>query len=438
MPYNGTLPCRCPVQFMKSPLTGRPGAFSMQPAEAGQPASKIRNFIYMSQGNSNSYLVLTEAGKVVINTGMGYEARVHKQLFDEISTAPLRYILLTQGHVDHVGGVAHFREPGTQVIAQAGNPACQRDDERIAGIRVTRGAVFFKQAIERALRMAADNPSLMVQDRPQPDLLFTDRHSFEEGGLCFELYAAPGGETIDSMFVWLPQHSIAFSGNMLGPLFPHFPNFYTLRGDKYRAAEPYLEALDRLRALEPELLITGHFAPIEGRALIRTELSRLRDAVEYVHDKTLQGINQGRDIFELMREIRLPPELQVGEGYGKVSWAVRAVYENYLGWFRMRSTTELYAEPPESVYGELAELAGSDALVQRARKHVEAGRPLHAIHLAEIAQAASEPASTSALQVLLDAHQLLLEASGDENFWEVSWLRRQIEELQAALQQAQR
>ena len=48
-------------------------------------------------------------------------------------SAPLRYILLTQGHVDHVGGVAHFQEPGTQVIAQENNRSCQRDDERIAG-----------------------------------------------------------------------------------------------------------------------------------------------------------------------------------------------------------------------------------------------------------------------------------------------------------------
>lgn len=418
----------------KSPL-GRPGAFDMLPAEAGQKAEKIRDFIYMSQGNSNSYLVLTQQGKVVINTGMGYEARIHKALFDRISSAPLRYILLTQGHVDHVGGVAHFQEPGTQVIAQENNRSCQRDDERIAGVRVTRGTVFFQRAIERAIQMAADNPSELVQDHPHPDILFNRQHSFEEGGLRFELHAAPGGETIDSMFVWLPQHGILFSGNMLGPLFPHFPNFYTLRGDKYRAPEPYMEAVEQLLALKPELLLTGHFAPIEGQALIQKELKRLRDAVEYVHRETLKGINQGRDVFDLMREIHLPPELEVGEGYGKVSWGVRAFYEQYLGWFRMRSTTELYAQPPESVYGDLAELAGGAApLVERAQKHLQKGQPLHAIHLAEIARGAAT-GTAPALRVLLDAHRLLLEESGGENFWEVSWLRRQVELLQQALQE---
>ncbi len=409
----------------------------MLPAEPGQKAEKIRDFIYMSRGNSNSYLVLTGEGKMVINTGMGYEARLHKALFDDISGAPLSHILLTQGHVDHVGGVAHFREPGTQVIAQANNPACQRDDKRIAGIRLTRGSVFFQQAIERAIQMAADNPSDLVQDRPRPDLLFSEQHSLEEGGLRFELHAAPGGETIDSMFVWLPQHGILFSGNMLGPLFPHFPNFYTLRGDKYRAPEPYLELVEQLLDLKPELLITGHFEPIEGQALIQRELKRLRDAVEYIHSETLKGINRGRDVFDLMREIRLPPELDVGEGYGKVSWGVRAFYEQYLGWFRMRSTTELYPEPPESVYGDLAELAGgADPLLSRARKHLQKGRPLHAIHLAEIARAAPTGA-TPALQVLLEAHQLLLQESEGENFWEISWLRRQVAELQGALKEAE-
>jgi hypothetical protein len=50
------------------------------------------------------------------------------------------------------------------------------------------------------------------------------------GDLQVELISAPGGETTDSMIVWLPQHRTALVSNLLGPLFPHFPNFHTLRG----------------------------------------------------------------------------------------------------------------------------------------------------------------------------------------------------------------
>ena len=48
-----------------------------------------------------------------------------------VTTAPTRYIILTQSHTDHIGGVDTFREDGTQLIAQASIGICQADDERI-------------------------------------------------------------------------------------------------------------------------------------------------------------------------------------------------------------------------------------------------------------------------------------------------------------------
>ncbi|MDA0191390.1 MAG: glycosyltransferase, partial [Proteobacteria bacterium] len=73
----------------------------------------------------------------------------------------------------------------------------------------------------------------------------------------------------------------------------------------------YLESLRRVRALEPELLITGHFEPIAGRELVGTCLERLDRAVDYVHRSTLEGMNAGKDVFTLMREVQLPTELYV-------------------------------------------------------------------------------------------------------------------------------
>ena len=57
---------------------------------------------------------------------MGWEAPHHKHLFDAICSGPTPYVITTQGHVDHVGGVALFREPGTRYVAQAMNQACRR------------------------------------------------------------------------------------------------------------------------------------------------------------------------------------------------------------------------------------------------------------------------------------------------------------------------
>lgn len=127
-----------------------------------------------------------------------------------------------------------------------------------------------------------------------------------------------------------------------------------------------------------------------------------------------------------MREITLPPPLEVGQGYGMVRWNVRAIWENYAGWFHHRSTAELYAEAPQATAADLVELAGAESLITRARRHLADGNAVHAIQLAEVVRQV-DSADAAAAQVLVQAHQRLLETS--TNFWETAWLRKQIEEL---------
>jgi alkyl sulfatase BDS1-like metallo-beta-lactamase superfamily hydrolase len=412
---------------MTQPLyRSRPGGFDIRPASQTE-AKRVADFIWLSEGLSNSYLVVTPAGRVVVNTGMGFEAPVHKRLFDAVDGGPLRYILLTQAHVDHVGGVDLFREAGTEIVAQANNRFCQEDDARIHRFRVAHSAPFFPTAVGKAEK------NLGAQARPEPTITFTDRHTFELGGVRFELLSTPGGETVDSMCVWLPEQRVAFVGNVFSALFGHFPNLVTLRGDRYRFALPFIDSVDRVLALEPELLLTGHFAPIRGAGVVRAELTRVRDAVRYVHDETVRGMNEGKDVFTLMREIRLPPDLEVGEGYGRVSWSVRAIWEGYAGWFHQRSTTELYPSLPSDVYPDVVELAGGPARVaERAQQRLAAGDAVAAIHLAEMALAAA-PDSRPALEAYLAAHEHLLAERGGQNFWETGWLRYQIERTRRAL-----
>lgn len=392
----------------------RPGSMEMIATTAhGGRAASISDFIYMSAGTSNSYFVTTDDGNVLINAGMDFEAPVHHRKFSEISQGPLRYILLTQGHVDHVGGITEFREDGTKVIAQKNSRRCQADDQRLAGYRLWRNKVFFG----RGVRVTAPTPI-------EPDITFTESYDFELGGRRFELHAAPGGETIDSCCVHLPNDNILFSGNILGPLFPTFPNLYTIRGDKYRFADAYIETVDMLIELQPEMLITGHFDPIVGRDHIAQELRRLRDAVAYVLEETLKGMNAGKSPDELMREVQLPTHLSVDERYGKVAWGVRAILEGYGGWFHFESTTELLAHAPSSVYRDVSELAGTEALTNRARDYLEKSAPGEAIQLAEMALAA-DPKLRPALEIYRDAHQMLLTDAGT-NMWDLRWLRRQI------------
>jgi glyoxylase-like metal-dependent hydrolase (beta-lactamase superfamily II) len=403
----------------------RPGRELLR-AVYDDPAYPVADGVFRSGGNTAAYLLLTAGGRVIVNTGMGYEAPHHKRVFDAIRPGPTPYVITTQAHVDHVGGVDLFKEPGTVYVAQANNPACQADDARIRGLRLRTAGIWFDVLGADARRIAEANPGVsMRQSTPTPDLTFDARLGLTVDGLRIELIAAVG-ETTDSAIVWLPDRRAALVSNLFGPLFPHFPNLNTIRGDRYRYVEPYLESIRKVRELRPDVLITGRHEPIRGAELIDACLERLNGAVDYVHRRALEGFNAGVDVWTLMREIQLPPELRVGQGYGKVSWAVRTLWETYVGWFKLQSTTELYPDSSGAALAELVDAAGIDASLARAEAALARGDAVVAIRLGE-SLAAVLPDEPRVRALLVDAHRFLLDHGGDVSFWEHGWLRDQIE-----------
>jgi alkyl sulfatase BDS1-like metallo-beta-lactamase superfamily hydrolase len=387
--------------------------------EGAQDAVDLGDGVFMSRNIANSYLVTSGDGDLLINTGTEFEAAEIKARFSRVSDAPLRMITFTQGHPDHVSGWSLFNQPGTETIAQANQPDVREYWRHLHPFYVRRimklwGAFMDVEAAAGALP-------------PEPVLTasFIDSHAFELGGRAVELYATPGGETTDALVVCLPEHRTVFIGNLMGPFFGHVPNLYTLRGDKIRSAMTFIGSVDRVIALAPETLINGHDV-FRGADQILTTMTKVRDATAYLRDRTIDGMNAGADLWALMREVTLPPELALPQVHGKVAWIVRAIWEEHVGWFRYESTTELYDTPPSAVWPDVVELVGGTApLVERAAGHVAAGRSLQALHLVDIALAYA-PADADALEVKRQALERLLAASGRENHSEVQWLEQEI------------
>ena len=401
-------------------------ALIVKEGEGQQDAVAINDHIFMSRGISNSYLVTTAEGDVQVNTGMYFEAEEIKRRFAAVSDGPLKVIILTQGHSDHVGGWSQFHGPGVETLAQANHADVREYWGRLQPYYTARTGKLWSRDITNVDRS-------FQPPEPVTTTTFLDGHSFELGGRRFELYSTPGGETTDSLIVWLPDERIAFTGNLMGPLFGHIPNLYTVRGDKYRSGIAYIHSLDRLLALEPEVLITGHGEPVRGHDEIQERVAQVRDATRYIRDRTIEGMNAGVDLWTLMGQVKLPPELDVPQGHGKVPWLVRSTWEEHSGWFRFESTTELYDVPPSAIWRELTDLAGGAAvLVGQAEAHLEARRPLQALHYTDMVLS-QDPQARAALEVKLGALQLLLEASGRENFSEVRWLEAEIRDTQEAI-----
>ena len=414
---------------MRTPLyKSRP----VGPHSARFGGERINDFIVMSEGNSNTYLLETAAGNILINSGMGYEAPVHARNFQELGNAePIKYLITTQGHVDHLGGVQYFRErnPGLQYIAQGNNPEHQEYDARLQAFRSQRSAFRFLDAFREDFQYYAEQgyTDINAQDTLSADILFEERHEFSLGGLDVVLIGAAGAETNDSLIVWLPQHRIVLTGNLFGCPFGHFPNLVTIRGDRYRDALTCAAAAQTVMDLNADLLLYGHHAPVVGADLIKSEITAYRDAIIYVHDEVVKGMNAGKPLHQLQQEIQLPAECEVGQGYGKVSWSIRAIWENYAGWFKHQSTTELYSVPQTDIHADLLELAGSEALLDKARDKLAAGQPEQSLHLLDIILYV-EADNSAAKSLAIELHRALLEDS--ENFWLTGWLENQIKLLE--------
>lgn len=390
-------------------------------------AVEITPFIFMARGVSNAHLVTTSDGDVIVNCGMPEDGERAAKLFAPHRTGPIRYIILTQSHADHFGGVPEFLEDGTKIV---GGPDYVGARDDMMGLQSFFGQRTFKLWGSTLKRDTPPKPIPHVT----PDI-FVDRElTLEVGDRTFQLISAPEGETVDNIVVWMPKEKVVFTGNTFGPVWLSMPFLNTLRGDKPRLVKTYLKSLEKIRDLGAEIVITGHGEPIVGKERIKADLDKMHAAVSYVRDYTLDGMKAGKTVHRLMREFAFPDDIRIGDFHGKATWAVKSIWREYSGWFHYEDgTTELYGVPRSSVDADLAELAGgADKLAERAKARLDAGEPLEALHLVAIALGA-EPGNRAGLTVKKDASALLLERSGQSNLSETMWLRSEIAEVEKAL-----
>jgi alkyl sulfatase BDS1-like metallo-beta-lactamase superfamily hydrolase len=405
-------------------------AAMMNPGLVGRDqteAIRINEAIFQATGFGNTTMVVTPDGNVIIDTSLIVNAPRHKRLLQAEDDGPVKYIILTHAHGDHTGGVNAWREEGTEIIAQDEHYEFVNYQNRLKGMFSQRNAAQFPslnvvQLSELEIAEGVDNFGADIV----PTIMFDEEYDFELGGVEFNVLHTPG-ETYDHLSVWIPKYRAAFVGDNF---YTSFPNMYTLRGTKPRWALDYVDSINRILALKPEVLIPSHGDAIIGEQQIERELTRYRDAILFVHDKTVLGMNQGKDVHTLMAEISLPSDLDIGEGYGRISWSVRGIYENYMGWFD-GNPTSMFSTPVDDAYPQLVELAGgAEAVAMLAEAQIESGDLELALHSADIALRA-EPKNIRALQARLAAFKALLAASDNSN--EAGWLGFGVRESQAAL-----
>ncbi len=336
-------------------------------------------------GLANAILLKGDDGVVIVDTLTSVEsAREARAALQAGAPGPIRALVYTHNHADHVFGARGFVPEGEVPVYahETTNAYIDRVVNIIRPIIAMRSTRMFGTLLPPGpdgLVNDGIGPFLEVgpeytQSLIRPNRTFRDRLEVEIAGIRMQLVHAPG-ETNDQLFVWLPEERVLLPGDNV---YKAFPNLYTIRGTSYRDPMDWVRSLDAMRDLEPAHLVPSHGRPLSGTDAIRDVLTAYRDAIQFVHDQTVRGMNLGLTPDELVERVRLPPHLRehpwLQELYGSVEWSVRSVFSGYLGWFDGDTATLSPAGPDERAAGFVALAGGREALLAAAREAVDAQR----------------------------------------------------------------
>lgn len=368
-------------------------------AEFEQGVIKVTEGVYTAVGYSVSTvsMVLGENGVIIVDTGMD-TISAEKVLADfrKITDMPIKAIILTHSHGDHTGGISVFSRNNKPQIWTRSNFGSEAHPLKQAGLTIqsVRGARQggFKLPPEKRIN---NGVAKAYWPKRGGSVFHADKgvkptHTFEDGrkelniaGIKLELVAV-NAETTDALYVWLPKKRVLFAGDNF---YKSWPNLYAIRGTMYRDIQSWANSVDMMLKEKPEYLIGGHTRPIINSEKISEVLTDYRDAIRFVFDKTIEGMNKGMAPDELVDYVKLPARLAekdyLREYYGNVQWAVRQIFNAHLGWFD-GNPTNLFSLSPEEEAIRMAKLAGGeDKLLKQAQQAINSNDYQWAAQLAD-------------------------------------------------------
>ena len=279
---------------------------------------------------------------MIIDTTESYAvASVIAEEFRKISNQPTKAIFYTHSHPDHWRGSQAFFEEDTKVYAhKTFEQGFDTSMNLLRPILTKRGMKQFGYFLPDEVQQWGHGlGTAFGWDFVQPpiiyptDLLEEKISTITTAGITLEVTHSPG-ETDDQIILYYADKEVVISGDNY---YMRFPNLYTIRGTSYRDTRKWYQSVDEMRAYNPKYLISCHGPYLSGKEKVYNRLTIYRDAVQYIHDYAVRGINQGKTPDELVEEFEYPSffkeSFDLEEKYGKVSWSIRNVYSGYIGFF---------------------------------------------------------------------------------------------------------
>ena len=215
-------------------------------------------------GGYTGFLLATKEGVLVIDAGGTCNAQ---WLNDEIKSrfdVPVKYVVISHPHFDHIGGTQVFQKAGATAIAH-------------------------KNALEPII---GDKLPVAV-----PDRIFSSRMTLTLGGESVEIYHIAPSHSNGMLLVYFPAYKalqcvdVCEAGRALP--FNDFPDFYY---------DGYIETLDWVINLKPDIINTGHgMGTTEDQQVARAYMINL-------HDQVLALIRKGEEWDHLYRDVKFTDE----------------------------------------------------------------------------------------------------------------------------------
>ncbi len=292
--------------------------------------------------DANSVFIVNDADVIVVDTNITpSSAQATIAALKKLTPKPVRTIINTHWHDDHMMGNATYREafPGVEIIGHAR----QADAAATTGAAnrkgtLERGPILVKQLqlsieqmknfdgqplddeerasyrgdIAAAERYFKEAPGVTVVP---PTVTVADRLTLKRGKRTIEVLHLGAGHTPDDLVVHLPQERIVISGDLLALPVP-------LIGSTSRPLE-FGATLQKLAALKPAILIPGHGPVVRTLDHIQLEIRMLGSLVEQVK----AGVSRGATVNELRKSVNLS---EFETAFCGTSRLLRFVFQTYV------------------------------------------------------------------------------------------------------------
>ncbi|RLF22530.1 MAG: hypothetical protein DRN15_08820 [Thermoprotei archaeon] len=224
---------------------------------------KICNHVYAVLGlhhpwGVNAGFIVTDEGIIVIDAGWTYYSALTMLGYIKAvaGNKPIKYLIWTEHHSDHIFGSIVFVREGAKIIAHKNAYKHLREVGGIKGyVEFMRRRINerYKDLVERGY----DIGSVMFEgvEDVWPDILIDSEYTLKLGRIEVKLIPTPG-HTPSNIVVYVPKCKVLFAGDTIYSGYPPNTRFSTPE-----LIKEWVRVLDRLYELDINVIIPGHGPP---------------------------------------------------------------------------------------------------------------------------------------------------------------------------------